>query len=65
MFMLIETKVTIEDVTVNTYGIKRNNLRIEDISTNKAEICKIISLLNKAGDVADCHLMDIIEDFIG
>ena len=65
MFYLIQSEVEVEGTVYATYGIRNNEIVVEDISTDKEAVENFISLLNEAGDVADCHLMDIIEDFIG
>ena len=61
-FTLVETKVTVEEVTVNTYGIERDAVRIEDISTDKPAVEAFVEKLNTVGDVEDCHIMDLVED---
>ena len=61
-FTLVETKVTVEEVTVNTYGVERDAVRIEDISTDKAAVEAFVEKLNTVGDVEDCHIMDLVED---
>lgn len=65
MFYLIQSEVEVEGTVYATYGIRNNEIVVEDISTDKDAIENFISLLNEAGDVESCHLMDIIEDFIG
>lgn len=61
-FAVVETKVTVEEVTVDTYGIERDAVRIEDISTDKAAVEAFVEKLNAVGDVEDCHIMDLVED---
>ena len=61
-FALVETKLTIEGVTADTYGIERDAIRIEDISTDKTAVEEFVAKLNAVGDVDDCHVMDLIED---
>lgn len=61
-FALVETKMTVEEVTINTYGIERDTIRIEDISTDKTAVEEFITKLNSVGDVEDCHIMDLVED---
>lgn len=61
-FTVVETKVTVEEVTVNTYGIERDAVRIEDISTDKTAVEAFVEKLNTTGDVEDCHIMDLVED---
>ena len=64
MYTLIKSEVEIENVVYVTYGIRSDKHVVEDISTNKDAVENFISLLNEADDVADCHLMDMIEDLI-
>lgn len=61
-FTLVKTKMTIEGVTANTYGLERGNIRIEDISTDKKAVKEFINKLNDADDVSDCHIMELVED---
>ena len=61
-FTVVETKLTVEEVTVDTYGIERDAIRIEDISTDKAAVEAFVEKLNTAGDVDNCHIMDLVED---
>lgn len=61
-FTLVKTKMTIEEVTVNTYGLERGHCRIEDISTDKKAVEEFIEKLNAVGDVSDCHIMELVED---
>lgn len=61
-FTVVETKLTVEEVTVDTYGIERDAIRIEDISTDKTAVEEFVAKLNAVGDVDDCHVMDLVED---
>ena len=61
-FTVVETKMTVEDMTIDTYGIERDTIRIEDISTDKTAVEEFIAKLNSVGDVEDCHIMDLVED---
>lgn len=63
-FTLVETKITVEEVTVNTYGINNGNICVDDISTDKTVVETLISELNSFDDIADCHIFEIIEDSI-
>lgn len=65
MFYLIQSEVEVEGTVYTTYGIRNNENVVEDISTDKDVVENFISLLNEAGDVENCHLMNLIEDFIG
>lgn len=61
-FALVETKMTVEGVTADTYGIERDAIRIENISTDKTAVEEFVAKLNAVGDVDDCHIMDLVED---
>ena len=61
-FTLVKTEKTVEGMTTDTYGIERDAIRIEDISTNKTAVEAFIEKLNTVGDVSNCHIMDLIED---
>jgi oligoribonuclease NrnB/cAMP/cGMP phosphodiesterase (DHH superfamily) len=45
-FTVINTKVTIEGVTMDTYGIEKDTIRIEDISVNRNEVEEFVKKLN-------------------
>ncbi len=49
--------------TNNTYGLKRGEIEISEISTDSVFVQKIINAINLAGDVSDLHLQDIVDDF--
>lgn len=60
-FTIIKTQVTIEGETHDTYGIKKDIICIEDISTNRNAVQNFIDKLNR-NSVSDCHLLELIED---
>ena len=47
----------------NTYGLRRGDIEINDISTNIELVSSIINAINTAKDVSDIHLQDIVNDF--
>lgn len=61
-FTVVETKLTVEEVTIDTYGIERDAIRIENISINKTAVEEFVAKLNAVGDVDNCHIMDLVED---
>ena len=61
---LISSEITLEGVKVTTYGLKRGEIEISDISTDAESVQRLIDAINKVGDVADEHLLDIVEDSI-
>lgn len=48
----------------NGYGLKRGEIEISEISTNRAFVQSLVDAINLAGDVDDVHLHDIVEDYI-
>lgn len=49
--------------TNNTYGLRRGNIEINEISEDSVLVQNIIDAINLAGDVSDLHLQDIVDDF--
>ena len=45
-----------------TYGIKCEEMAVNDVSPNKKEVTELIDRLNKY-ELSPCHLQDVIEDF--
>lgn len=60
-FTIIKTQVIIEGKTHDTYGIKKDIICIEDISTNRNAVQSFVDKLNR-NEVSDCHLLELIED---
>ncbi|MBQ7128906.1 MAG: hypothetical protein IJO19_02845 [Clostridia bacterium] len=64
MFLLNETVIEDEEGKIwNTYGITFNDIIINDISTEKEKIEKLVSLCNEL-DLSPIHIYDVIEDFL-
>lgn len=64
MYYLIQSEVEVEGTTYTTYGIRKGDFIVEDISTDRWKVMNFISLLNDAGEISETHLMDIIEDLL-
>lgn len=47
---------------INSYGISFKNKKINDVSTDKNKVLKLIEKCNKL-KVSEIHIYDIIEDF--
>jgi hypothetical protein len=62
-YYLIKDKICIENEQYITYGIKCKTTSVRDISTSKEYVKSIIEALNKR-DVAEVHLIDIVEDYL-
>ena len=63
MYIITQEEKKIEDVTKTTYGIQCDGMTIDDVSTSKEEVIRLIDKLSKYG-LSPCHLQDVIEDFI-
>ena len=61
---LISSEITLEGVKVTTYGLKRGEVEIKDISSDVESVQRLIDAINKVGNVSDDHLMDIVCDSI-
>ena len=61
---LISNEITLEGVKVTTYGLKRGEVEIKDISSDVKSVQRLIDAINKVGNVSDDHLMDIVCDSI-
>ncbi len=59
MYELIEQKKN----DISSYGIKCGNVRIEDISTKKNTVERLVSMANQY-DLSPIHLHDFVEDFV-
>lgn len=71
-FRLIETTAKSDGLEkIPVFGIEYSSMagenhavcRFEDISSVKEKVEKLLNLLEE-NDVAECHLKDIVEDFI-
>ena len=45
------------------YGIKRGRFELY-LSLKKEEIIKLVDYLNQYDDISDCHIENIIDDFL-
>lgn len=64
MYQLIKSKVNDEDGNIfDTYGISYKEIVIEDISTNKTNVEKLVRLCNEL-ELSPIHLNDVVEDFL-
>jgi hypothetical protein len=63
-FEVVSTVLTIEDLTAETYGIQRGELRYDDISTDKSQVKRLVRFLNKKEPISDDKVWDWILYFI-
>ena len=63
MWKVNEKEIVMDGKLVKTYGIKSENVEINDISTYKAEVEKFADVLNKQ-NASEIHVYDLINDFI-
>ena len=63
MYTILQEEKSVEGVVKTTYGIKCEEMAVNDVSPNKKEVTELIDRLNKYG-LSPCHLQDVIEDFI-
>lgn len=65
MWTLVATSVNSElGETVETYGIRRGETIINDISLCKQEISEFVDLLNRL-DASEIHAYELVENFLG
>lgn len=57
------SSMTIEGQRYTTYGIAGKNLYLEDISTDPELVSNIVQKINDA-ELQECHLLEVIEDFL-
>lgn len=60
---------TLTDIAPKSYGIAfyvqgRELRRVDDITTDRAALTKLVELCNRE-KLSSCHLHDIIDDFLG
>ena len=63
-YFVVKSKVEIEDIEYNTYGITGNGITIHDISTDKNKVEKFVDTTNRKGDVSVTHIPDLVEDLL-
>ena len=64
MWTVTEKRLVFEGKNTISYGISCGSIIINDISTQKDEICEFVDLLNKMG-ASEVHAYDLVEDFLG
>lgn len=64
MYTITEEKIIIENVEATVYGISCDEIRIDDISTDKKAVEHLVDLCNE-GELAPYQLMDVVEDMLG
>lgn len=65
MWTLVATSVNSElGEMVETYGIRRGETIINDISLCKQEISEFVDLLNRL-DASEIHAYELVENFLG
>lgn len=55
--------LTVDGQCYTTYGIAGKNLYLEDISTDPELVNGIVQKINDA-ELQECHLLEVIEDFL-
>lgn len=63
MYELVETEITIENRTYATFGMSCDGIVIEDISTDREEVKRLIKECNKE-DLDMLHLHEVVENFL-
>ena len=63
MYTILQEEKNIEGVVKTTYGIKCEEMAVNDVSPNKKEVKELIERLIKY-ELSPCHLQHVIEDFI-
>lgn len=64
-YELTKITITIEEETADTYGIANENIRFDDVSTDKKAVEALLAEINAVGNVEECHIWNIIEDNFG
>ena len=63
MFEISESYIVIEEMNMRVFGIKSENLTINNISSDYQKIEKLVAMLNE-GNPSSIHINDIIDDYI-
>lgn len=63
MYTILQEEKNIEGVVKTTYGIKCEEIAVNDVLPNKKEVTELIDRLNKY-ELFTLSLQDVIEDFI-
>lgn len=65
LFNIVVSRITtVDGITMPTYGISRDGYRRDDITVNLKSLAKLVDILNRAGDISDCHIDFMIDDFL-
>ena len=60
-YELITSEITVDGKRYTTYGIAGKRVSCRDVSVDKRKVLQMIAEINEAG-LAECHLLDFIED---
>lgn len=63
MYTITQDKKNIDGAVKTTYGIKCDEVFVQDVSPNKEDVTELIDRLNQY-ELSPCHLQDVIEDFL-
>ena len=64
-FKVVETVVTVDGMSANTYGIDNGKLRVEDISLDKNLVVNFTNLLNADGNINDREIvLELIDNLL-
>ena len=63
MFEIRESYIVIEEMNMRVFGIKSENLTINNISSDYQKIEKLVAMLNEENP-SSIHINDIIDDYI-
>lgn len=63
MFEISESYIVIEEMNMRVFGIKSENLTINNISSDYQKIEKLVAMLNEENP-SSIHINDIIDDYI-
>lgn len=64
MYKLVKSKVKNDEGNIfDTYGISCKETVVEDISTDKSSVERLVGLCNEL-ELSPVHLYDVIDDFL-
>lgn len=64
-FKVVETVVTVDGISANTYGIDNGKLRVEDISLDKNLVVNFTNLLNADNNINDREIvLELIDNLL-
>lgn len=63
MFEISESYIVIEEMNMRVFGIKSENLTINNISSDYQKIEKLVAMLNEENP-SSIHINEIIDDYI-